>query len=280
MIPNPVSAAPASPALFATPETASAVAGAGSLAFLVGGYDGSGNYGDILMLDAALELMAPLEPGLVVLPVLERRFAAHHPELAEQMIRPPRHQIYFDPDGAGEDDLVPITAGPQLSSAVTYFYGGGYFNGLWGDRKLAMMRAAEALLAAARPDEIRRVGSGLQVEAAWLAGLSEEDATLLRAFEPLGTRDSRSGEILSGFGSAMVPESGDDALGALGRLRPAKPPSEGPLRLNLHFTEHDWVTDEAQPLLDFYVELSVELGGLREGPVFVQPLIAYLDPEG
>jgi hypothetical protein len=266
------------PALFATPETAAAIAAAGSLAFLVGGYDGSGNFGDVLMLDAALELLAPLEPGLLVLPVLERRFGAHHSELAKQMIRPPRHQVYFDPEGAGEDDLVAVAAGPGLSSAIAYFYGGGYFNGLWGDRKLAMMRAAEALLAAAEPGEVRRVGSGLQVEAAWLAALSPADVAYLRAFELLGTRDARSGGALAGFGSAIVPESGDDAIGSLARLRPAEPPGEGPLQINLHFSEHDWVTDEARPLLGFYVDLLAELGGQTGRPLVAQPLIAYLDP--
>jgi hypothetical protein len=273
-----VTAAAAPPALFAAPETAAAIARAGSLAFLVGGYDGSGNFGDVLMLDAALELLAPLEPGLVVLPVLERQFGSHHPELAEQMIRPPRHQVYFDPEGTCEDDLVPVAPGPGLSSAISYFYGGGYFNGFWGDRKLAMMRAAEGLLAAAEPDEIRRVGSGLQVEAAWLAGLSPEDVAHLRAFELLGTRDPRSGELLAGFGSAIVPESGDDAVGSLARLRPAEPPGEGPLRVNLHFADHDWVTTEPQPLLGFYVELMAELGAQTGRALVAQPLVAYLDP--
>ncbi len=266
------------PALFATPETAAAVAEATSVAFLVGGYDGSGNFGDVLMLDVALELLAPLEPGLLVLPVLERRYAPHHPGIAEQMLRPPRHPVYFDPEGDGEDGLVPIAAGPGLSTAISYFYGGGYFNGLWGDRKLAMMRAAEGLLAAAQPREIRRVGSGLQVEAAWLAGLSGGDRAQLRSFELLGTRDPRSGELLAGFGSAFVPESGDDALGALGRLRPAAPAEAGPLRVNLHYTEHDWVTGESQSLLDFYVDLLTALGQRLGRPLVAQPLVAYLDP--
>jgi polysaccharide pyruvyl transferase WcaK-like protein len=265
------------PTLFAAPETAAAIAAAESLAFLVGGYDGSGNFGDVLMLDAALELLAPLEPGLLVLPVLERRFAGHHPGIAEQMLHPPRQLVYFDPEGCGEDDLVPIAAGPKLAAAVTYFYGGGYFNGLWGDRKLAMMRAAEAVLAAVQPSAICRVGSGLQVEAAWLANLSSEDAELLRAFELLGTRDPRSGELLAGFGSAFVPESGDDAVAALGRLRPAEPAEGGPLQVSLHYAEHDWVTGEAQPLLDFYAELLTELGQRLGRPVIAQPLVAYLD---
>lgn len=266
-----------SPALFATAETAAAIAQAKSLAFLVGGYDGSGNFGDVLMLDAALELLAPLEPGLVVVPVLERRFGSHHPELAQQMLRPPRHPVYFDPEGEG-GDLVPIAAGPGLSSAISYFYGGGYFNGLWGDRKLAMMRAAEALLAAAEPREVRRVGSGLQVEAEWLAGLANEDVSFLRAFELLGTRDPRSGSLLAGFGGAIVPEGGDDAVGSLARLRPAEAPGDGPLRVNLHFSEHDWVTDDAQELLELYAGLPAELGELLGRPVAAQPLIAYLDP--
>jgi Polysaccharide pyruvyl transferase len=266
------------PNLFAAPETAAAIAEARSVAFLVGGYDGSGNFGDVLMLEAALEMLAPLEPGLVVLPVLERRFASHHPELAEQMIRPPRHQVYFGQEDSGEDGLVAIAPGPHLESAVSYLYGGGYLNGLWGDRKLAMMRAAEGMLAAAEPREVRRVGSGLQVEAAWLAGLSGEDAGYLRAFELLGTRDSRSGELLAGFGSAIVPESGDDAIARLARLRTAELPGEGPLRVNLHFTDHDWVTSAPERLLELYAELLAELGGRTGRPVVAQPLVAYLDP--
>jgi hypothetical protein len=265
------------PALFATPETAAVIAGAESLAFLVGGYDGSGNFGDVLMLDVALELLAPLEPGLLPLPVLERRYAAHHPGIAEQMLRPPRHQVYFDPEGAGGGDLVPVEAPDGLSTGISYFYGGGYFNGLWGDRKLAMMRAAEGVLAQARPRRSCRVGSGLQVEAAWLDGLSAEDADLLRTFDLLGTRDPRSGQLLAGFGSAFVPETGDDAVGALGRLRPAEPGEEGPLRINLHYTEHDWVTGEAQSLLDFYAELLGELGTRLGRPIVAQPMVAYLD---
>lgn len=266
------------PTLFATPETAAAISEARSVAFLVGGYDGSGNFGDVLMLEAALELLTPLEPGLVVLPVLERRFASHHPELAEQMIRPPRHPVYFDPEGSVKDDLVPIAGGPELESAVSYFYGGGYLNGLWGDRKLAMMLAAEGVLAAAGPGEVRRVGSGLQVEASWLGGLSAQDAAYLRSFELLGTRDPRSGELLAGFGSAIVPESGDDAIARLTRLRTADLPGDGSLRVNLHFTDHDWVTSEPEPLLEFYADLLSHLSRRSDRPVVAQPLVAYLDP--
>lgn len=268
----------AKPALFAPPETAAAIAAAESVAFLVGSYDGSGNFGDILQLDGALELLAPLEPGLLVLPVLERGFAHHHPGLATEMIRPPRHPIYFDPGGAAEDGFVPVAVNPDLSTAVTYFYGGGYFNGLWGDRKLAMMRAVEGLLAAAKPEEIRRVGSGLQVEPRWLASLSAQDAGLLRGFELLGARDPRSGEVLAALGSAIVPESGDDALGPLARLRPAETPEDGPLRINLHYAEHDWMTGEAGSLLDFYGDMVAELGQRLGRPLIAQPLIAYLDP--
>ncbi|HWO83727.1 MAG TPA: polysaccharide pyruvyl transferase family protein [Solirubrobacterales bacterium] len=264
--------------LFASPETAAAISEAEAVAFLVGGYDGSGNFGDVLMLDVALELLAPLEPGLLVLPVLERRYAAHHPGIAKQMLRPPRHLVYFDPEAAGGGDMVPVEAPNGLSVGISYFYGGGYFNGLWGDRKLAMMRAAEGVLAQAQPRRVCRVGSGLQAEAAWLDGLSAEDTALLRAFELLGTRDPRSGELLAGFGPAFVPEAGDDAIGALGRLRPAEPAEAGPLRINLHYTEHDWVTGEAQLLLDFNAELLEALGQLLRRPVVAQPLVAYLDP--
>lgn len=264
--------------LFATPETAAVVAEAGAVALLVGGYDGSGNFGDILMLDAALELLEPLEPGLLALPILERRFAHHHRrELATEMIRPPRHQLYFDPEGEADDELVPVSFSPELRSAVSYFYGGGYLNGLWGDRKLAMMRAAEGLIAAAAPAELRRIGSGLQADPAWLSSLSHEDTSLLRSFELLGARDARSGQALEELGCPRVPESGDDALAILGELPIARPPGDEELQINLHCTDNDWVTDDEERLVEFYADLVAELGSHAGRPVVAQPLVAYRD---
>jgi hypothetical protein len=48
--------------------------------------------------------------------------------------------------------------------------------------------------------------------------------------------------------------------------------------VNLHYTEHDWVTGEAQSLLDFYAELLDALGQRLGRPIVAQPLVAYLDP--
>jgi polysaccharide pyruvyl transferase WcaK-like protein len=269
------------PRLFATPETAAAMAEAETAALLVGGYDGSGNFGDILILDAALELLGPLEPGLLPLPILERRFAPHHRgELAAEMLHPPRHELYFDAEGGEADDgLVPVSLDPGLSSAVAYLYGGGYLTGLWGDRKLAMLRAAEELIAAAAPAEVRRIGSGLQAERAWLSALSQDDVDLIRSFELLGTRDPRSGRALEELGCGNVPESGDDAIAILGQLPAAGAPEdeEDELRVNLHCTDKDWVTGDGEKLVGFCVDLVAELGRRTGSSIVAQPLVAYRD---
>ena len=66
-------------ALFASAETVQAVERARAAIVLVGSYDGSGNYGDIAQLAAALDLVGRLGPGVVALPVLERQYLGEPP---------------------------------------------------------------------------------------------------------------------------------------------------------------------------------------------------------
>jgi Polysaccharide pyruvyl transferase len=267
------------PTLFATPATAQALAETRAAVILVGGYDGSGNYGDITLLEAALELVERLGPGLVVLPLLERSFLADHRALAAEGKWASR-AIFFDPGGELEDDLLPLAAPPELSFGACYLYGGGYLNRAWGERKLAMLRAAEDLLEAGGTSEIYRLASGLQVEADWIAQLDEADAAALRCFDFLGVRDSGSAEALEALdATTAVAHTADDAVGVLRRL-PAPngvAAANGNLHVNLHFAEHGWVSERPAAVLDFYAGLVAELGRLADRPVVAQPVIAYLD---
>ncbi|MDX6595128.1 MAG: hypothetical protein QOI72_510 [Solirubrobacterales bacterium] len=265
------------PALFASAATAQAVERARAVAILVGSYDGSGNYGDIAQFEAALALVERLGPGILALPVLEREYLSTHRELVEGSgLRAP-HALFFDPDGAPEDDLVPVAAPVDLAFGASYLYGGGYLNHRWGARKLAMLGAAEALLAGGGAGAPYRVSTGLQVEAGWIAGA---DALPLGGFDLLGARDSESRQTLAGIGgTAPVLATGDDAIGLLGR-----PPSadaaatgDGRLHLNLHFAEHDWISERPGTVLEFYAGFLAELGRLADRPVLARPLIAYLD---
>ncbi len=267
----------AKPTLFARPATVAALEQARAATILLGSYDGSGNYGDIAQFGAALALLERLAPGMLVLPLLEREYLTSHMELIEQAGVHAPDALFFDPEGAREDELDPVAAPVELGFGACYLYGGGYLNRLWGARKLAMLGAAESLLVAGGATAPCRVASGLQVETDWVAA---GNAAALAEFDLLGARDSDSQRALAGLGvAAPALETGDDAIGLLGRLPPSDSvaASDGRLHLNLHFAEHDWVSDRPRAMLEFYTGFLAELGRRAKRPLLVQPLIAYLD---
>jgi hypothetical protein len=265
------------PILFAEPAAAKAITEARAVVFMVGSYDGSGNFGDIAQFQAALGLVERLAPALLPVPVLERPELENHRALVEAGGPAPATPVFFDPSGALDDGLLPLPAPAGLAFGAAYLYGGGYLNSSWGDRKLAMLRAGEALLAAGGAAASCRVASGLQAEAGWIAGLGEDDAALLRAFELLGTRDAGSGPALEQLGSSgSVLATADDAVAILGALPAATAPADqGPLRVNLHFAEHDWVSRRPEAVLGFYRSFLRELAHRADRPLAVQPLIVY-----
>lgn len=268
------------PTLFAPAATVSAVARARAVVVLVGSYDGSGNYGDIAQFDAALDLVERLGPGILALPVLEREYLAGHRELSADCGARPSHPLFFDPLGKPGDGLLPVAAPVELAFGAIYLYGGGYFNRHWGSRKLAMLDSADALLAGGGIATPYSLSSGLQVEPEWVAELGTGEGRALRSCDLLGARDPSSRLALAALGpTATVVESGDDAIGLLGQLPSpdAAPAPGGRLLVNVHFAEHDWVSERPQALLGFCAGLLAELGRLTELPVLARPLIAYRD---
>jgi hypothetical protein len=266
--------------LFATPATQRALSETRAAAILVGGYDGSGNFGDIAQLDATLRLLDPLGSELLVLPVVERVWRQGHRELLATFQTPPEHVVFFDPEYSGDDDLLPVAVPPNLAAGGIYLYGGGYLNPSWGERKLAMLRAAEDLLQSAGVSAAARVSSGLQADPAWLQALPPADQALLGSFAVLGARDPLTARALADLGSAaVVVETGDDALGDIPLVTVAStawgPPAT--LEVNLHFGEHDWVSGRPGELRDAALDLVQELGHQAGRPVRIRPLIAYLD---
>jgi hypothetical protein len=264
------------PVLFAATETVREIERARAVVALIGSYDGSGNFGDIAQLGAALDLVARLGPGVVALPVLERQYLADHRQLSQGSDTLAQPALFFDPETELEDDLVPVATPAELAFGAAYLYGGGYLNRLWGERKLAMLAAAEALLAAGQPAATCRLSSGLQVEPAWLAS---GEAAVLGDFDLLGARDGDSRQALAKLApTTPVSATGDDAIGLLLHLRPAAGTAiDGRVRLNLHLATHDWVSERPQAILGFYAGFVAELGRLANRPVVAQPLIAYLD---
>jgi hypothetical protein len=269
----------AQPPLLADAATAAAVAEAPAIALLVGSYDGSGNFGDIAQLEAALALLAPLSADLLVLTVLERGTADD--ASAE---RPPRgigHVVYYDPEGHGAPGLEPLGPPAALAHGACYLYGGGYLNPDWGARKLGMLAAAESLLAGGGAARITRIATGLQVDGAWVEALPSDQRMTLRGFDLLGGRDPESTAGLAALAPrGTVLESGDDALAVLPRpaIRATTAERTAALRVNIHFAEHPWVTPDPGRMLNFYAGLLARLAELAGGALELTPLIAYADP--
>jgi hypothetical protein len=267
------------PRLLADPAVAAELAAAPAVAILVGSYDGSGNYGDLAQLDAALGLLDRFGSDLLVLPVVERRFAASHEARAAELIHHPRHVLYFDGgEDSGDDGLVAVEPPAGAPLAISYLYGGGFLNPSWGGRKLAMLGAVENLLSGA--GRMLRLASGQQVDADWLEGLDPAEAQLLRRFELWGARDDASAETLAGLEGEPAFNGGDDSVGILPTIGSEEPPepSTSPLEVNLHFAEHEWVTDRPDSVREFDVRLLAALSRLAGRPLRVRPLLAYLDP--
>lgn len=265
--------------LLAAPETAAAIAAGRPLAVLVGSYDGSGNYGDIAQLDAALALLDRIDSDLLVLPVVERQFAGTHEAMAAELIHRPQHVLHFDAGGdPGGENLMPVGPPPGVSLAISYLYGGGFLNPSWGPRKLAMLGAVEDLFAGA--GRVVRIASGQQVDPGWIQNLDPADAELLRRFELWGARDDASAQALDELGAkGPALNGGDDAVGILtGTDSRRAPDQSGPLEVNVHFAEHEWVTDRPDAAREFDARLLAELARLADRPLRVRPLLAYLDP--
>jgi polysaccharide pyruvyl transferase len=269
------------PRLFATPQTASEVAAARAVVVLIGGYDGSGNYGDLLQFDATTGMLARFDPQILLLPVLERSRLADHRAVEGDLLHPPPRALFFDPGDAGQQDdrLVPVPAPAEPAFAAFYLYGGGYLNPSWGARKLAMLHAAEDLLLTDAAVRVCRLSSGLQASPEWIAELEPASRERLRSFELLGARDPVSAEALEALGSGgAILDTGDDSIGVLRNLDPpAAREDDDRVRLNVHIAGHPWVTERPEAIADFYADFMEELGRCSGRQVIAQPLIAYRD---
>lgn len=261
--------------LMATPGDRQRLANAKSALFLIGSYDGSGNYGDVLQLAGAIETASRLPGSPLVVAVAERETRGHHDELARrhgELFGEAAIAFFAEEAGDAGDDLVPLVASEPPAGALVYLYGGGYLNEWWGARKAAHVAAVEELAGGRR---LPLVASGLQVEEKAVApgGIAHE---LLARASWVGVRDVGSLEHVRRWIPSLadrVELAGDDALPFL-----AQPPIEpGPL-VNLHVNDGSWISDEPESLRRRIVALVRELGAATDEQLELQPVIAYEDP--
>jgi hypothetical protein len=141
-----------------------------------------------------------------------------------------------------------------------------------------MLAAAEELLSAA--PRVVRLSSGMQVDPEWISRLDADARGRLASFELLGARDEASATALRRLGpTSRVLDTGDDAVGVLWGLphRPA-PAAGGPLLVNVHVAEHDWVTETPEAVVTFVAAFLAGLADRTGRPLRVQPLLTYVDP--
>lgn len=260
--------------LLASPENRRRLTEADATLFLVGGYDGSGNYGDVLQLATAIETAAGLPGSPLVVPIVEHLTRDHHDALMQrygQRFAAAAFAYFLDDGMEPRENLAEL---PPLESAkaALYIYGGGHLNGWWGDRKLAHCQAAQEL--AAGP-ALPVVASGLQVDEAIVAPGGVAYETLARA-SWLGARDIDSHAYLSrqfGGSTAEVVLAGDDAVPFLTRRQTDSDPV-----VNVHINSGTWVSEEPESLEERIATLLRELGRASTTGFELQPVIAYEDP--
>ena len=263
------------PSLWASPADRQRLANAESTLFLIGSYDGSGNYGDVLQLATAIETVNRLSRRPLPLVVVERETRAHHNELMRRYAESfPRAAFVFfsDSDGPMEGLVNLRTLQDRPTRAALYIYGGGYLNSWWGARKAAHASAAQQL-AGARVLPV--VASGLQVDQTAIASDGPAHELLARA-SWIGVRDADSLRYVRHqvpVAADRTELAGDDALPLLDH----KSTESRPI-VNLHVNDGSWISDDPSAIHESVAALLRELGGAAEEPLQLQPVIAYEDP--
>jgi Polysaccharide pyruvyl transferase len=242
-----------------------------SAVLMVGSYDGSGNFGDVLQLAGAIQTVASLPGSPLPVAIIERGFHSRLLERYPEQLGGAVYATYDGGTGPPPGRLVELAPGIAPEVSVLYLYGGGYLNHWWAGRKLALSEAAEQL---GGGGPLPLVASGQQVEETTIAAGGATHELISRAAW-VGARDAGSLEALRANlpqGADRIVLSGDDALPLLD-LGPAVPED----LVNLHLNGGDWVSDEAEAMIGRVIAIVRRLGEASSRPLELQPVVAYED---
>jgi len=249
--------------------------------FLVGGYDGTANFGDVLQLEQAAKLVARLGESVVAIPVIDGQNAANSRAIEFNPLPgcdPHRPLVVGWPDGP--DDLAPAVLPASVAWVATYLFGGGYFNDVWAGSRLAAVRAVDELAQRSGLPRPALVSSGIQVDAAWLRSLGGADLELVNRLATLGVRDPLPADAAPAGLSPAIMETADDTIAAFAALpaRTASARAEGPPKLNLQAADNPWMFADPDAPVDYLVRFVDELAKAGEGrTTHVLPLVAFED---
>ncbi len=237
-----------------------------SLVVLIGGFDGSANYGDIIQARVALR-RAHCDAGIATVAIVVEDALA---DAATTLL-----DLGDDTVVLRFSDMRPEQQLEQLPAhTLVYLYGGGYLVEEWSLRRLREVQTVQHLIHALSPISNPRIAAtGLQV------GPHDEVqvwASWLLHSEPLAVRDESSKRLLveQGIPASRIVDYGDDAAGEILSLAVRR--TSGDPCINLHISLMDYATRDPKGRIEatcaLLRQLATEMQGLR-----CKLLIAYED---
>jgi hypothetical protein len=112
--------------------------------YIVSGYDGSGNYGDVIQAGGCMRTLLAYAPAMLPVPLVDWSYADEFAELERSMAEPWTHivPLYYRtghlPEPALPSAFVEVPAPPPIPSLLLAA-GGGFLNEYWGALKLALV---------------------------------------------------------------------------------------------------------------------------------------------
>lgn len=284
---------------------------AGRVCYLLGGYDGSGNYGDILQLVGTLARIRPSNATTLAAPVISAVNAASHADLVQDYPELFGDACFLYLSHSGGTPIEPgafagmvALPSPPPADWRLLIYGGGFFNERWGREKLDAIEAVEAWERTRPPGRGGRavVGrpklamTGQQVSPSFLAGdQADRFRSLLRRAEVVGVRDPVSlGALTSWDGFPDTSKaflSGDDAVTAIAAAAARGPGgrvvdvggdvthggSSGHDSVCLHLSAEDYVTDRTEQLASTVDAIISAIAAVLPGRLDLGLLAAFED---
>jgi len=243
---------------------------------LIGGYDGSQNYGDLLQCTSTISLYQTVCPNALVALVgelecysaIERARALAFPEGTVA--------LYFANECAqvSNSSLIPL---PELDGVGLHFYGGGYINDMWGARKRLMAKTVARQCTGGRlhSHELSIVMTGMQVSPGTEVRHWKD---IFAAAHYVGARDRMSVDVIAsvaGHAACMRAEfCGDDALPSLLRLvRQRKPQRDR--RIAVHISDAGYSTADSDLRIKRIADVVLEQ--LKEGACACDLIVGYPD---
>lgn len=250
--------------LRASTDDWAALSAARAAIVLVGSYDGSGNFGDLLQTREAIRrVLAARFEGLAVAVVVEAEYAAGSMwsdgllgdvvVLEYSDVAPEEHVVGFLP-----------------CSTMVYLTGGGYINGYWGNRHLQHLSTVVQLVGGDGRPISRIIASGLQVSRydelwRWTPWFVQ--------CRPLMVRDPDSAGLLVELDPAIeASDLGDDALDAL--LEFAIDPA--PRCVNVHINTESYSAADRDERVAWFADALSHISAAH-GALVCRSLIAFDD---